>query len=425
MPHPASPSSLPGWVDPEAVFAHLFADARDAFWLDAGVDATEGWSWMGLGQRDDPARALNRDAAASGDASEVTNRQRDVTCEAGGAGPFRGGWVGWRSYEGTDAWLRVDSFLAFDHRARRVYAVGDSTLAERAAAAPPPLDGEPAEPRGMASPRVTPDEYVERIEACRERIRRGDAYQLCLTTRFTVSGVFDDLAVFRRLRRASTSHHAGLVRVGDTTLVSASPERFLEVRDGRVHTHPIKGTRPRSADPSHDRALAEQLRTDAKEQAENVMIVDLMRNDLSRVCVPSTVSVDRLLAVETYPTVHQLVSEISGQLLPGTTIGALLDATFPAGSMTGAPKQSAMEILAALEGGERGVYSGAFGWIGDDGAADLAMVIRSIVIEPDAAWVGAGGGITWRSVAASEVAEVGIKARAPLAALGAEVPPGW
>ena len=139
----------------------------------------------------------------------------------------------------------------------------------------------------------------------------------------------------------------------------------------------------------------------------------------------STVSVDRLLAVETYPTVHQLVSEISGQLLPGTTIGSLLDATFPAGSMTGAPKQSAMEILAALEGAERGVYSGTFGWIGDDGAADLAMVIRSIVIEQDAAWVGAGGGITWRSVAASEVAEGGIKARAPLAALGAEVPPGW
>ena len=150
-----------------------------------------------------------------------------------------------------------------------------------------------------------------------------------------------------------------------------------------------------------------------------------MRNDLSRVCEPSSVGVDRLLDVETYPTVHQLVSEVSGTLRPGTAIGDLLTATFPAGSMTGAPKASAMGILAGLEGAPRGVYSGAFGWVGDDGSADLAMVIRSIVVEPDATWVGAGGGITWRSVAASEVAEVGIKARAPLAAIGAVVPAGW
>ena len=197
------------------------------------------------------------------------------------------------------------------------------------------------------------------------------------------------------------------------------------MRGGRVHTHPIKGTRPRSTDPVRDRALADELRADAKEQAENVMIVDLMRNDLSRVCEPSTVGVVRLLEVEMYPTVHQLVSEVSGRLLPGTTIEEVLAAAFPAGSMTGAPKRSAMQILRGLEGAERGIYSGAFGWIGDDGAADLAMVIRSFVVERDAAWVGAGGGITWRSVAASEVAEVGIKARAPLAALGARVPPGW
>uniref|UniRef100_UPI003749725F chorismate-binding protein n=1 Tax=uncultured Microbacterium sp. TaxID=191216 RepID=UPI003749725F len=183
--------------------------------------------------------------------------------------------------------------------------------------------------------------------------------------------------------------------------------------------------RRRSADAATDRALAEELRTDAKEQAENVMIVDLMRNDLSRVCEPSSVGVDRLLEVETYPNVHQLVSEVSGTLLATTTLGDLLSATFPAGSMTGAPKASAMQILAALEAEPRGVYSGAFGWIGDDGSADLAMVIRSVVVQADAAWVGAGGGITWRSVAASEVAEVGLKARSPLAALGADVPPGW
>ncbi|WP_191966765.1 anthranilate synthase component I family protein [Microbacterium testaceum] len=412
MPHLDHPLTLPRWVDPEAVFLHLFAGADDVFWLDAGRHADTGWSWMGTGRLDTGSEVLQRDAAASGDAPSH-------------AGAFRGGWVGWRSYEGRDSWLRVDAFVAFDHARRRVHVFGEDDLAERAAAAPTPAAVSAAEPRGTASARVNPERYAELIEACRERIREGDAYQLCLTTRFTVPGAHDAVAVFRRLRQASASHHAGFVRIGGATLVSASPERFLEVRGGRVHTHPIKGTRPRSIDPAHDRALAEELTTDAKEQAENVMIVDLMRNDLSRVCEPSSVGVDRLLEVETYPTVHQLVSEVSGRLVPGTTIGGLLEAAFPAGSMTGAPKQSAMQILAGLEGAERGVYSGAFGWIGDDGAADLAMVIRSVVVEQDAAWVGAGGGITWRSVAASEVAEVGIKARAPLAALGARVPPGW
>jgi anthranilate synthase component 1 len=155
------------------------------------------------------------------------------------------------------------------------------------------------------------------------------------------------------------------------------------------------------------------------------MIVDLMRNDLSRVSEPGSVGVDGLLEVESYPAVHQLVSTVSGRLAPGTTVGDLLEAAFPAGSMTGAPKLSAMTILHRLEGAPRGVFAGCFGWIGWDGALDLAMVIRSVVVHPDGAYVGAGGGITWRSDAAAEVAEVGIKARGPLAAIGASLPPGW
>jgi para-aminobenzoate synthetase component I len=361
---------------------------------------------------------------------ESANDPLHVIASNDSRGAFHGGWVGWIPYDGDPAWIRVDAALAFDHEKRRVWAVGTDAkaladLAERALAVGPVAAVAPAEPRGVASGRHEADEYAGLIGACREHIREGDAYQLCLTTRFTVPGRFLALDVFRRLRATSSSHHGGFVRIGDTALVSASPERFLEVRGGAVHTHPIKGTRPRATDPVVDEALAAELRTDAKEQAENVMIVDLMRNDLSRVCVPSSVGVDRLLEVESYPHVHQLVSEVSGRLRPGTTLGALVDAAFPAGSMTGAPKASAMTILERLEGAPRGIYSGTFGWIGDDGSADLAMVIRSIVVEADAAHVGAGGGITWRSVAASEVAEVGIKARAPLAALGAQVPPGW
>jgi len=156
-----------------------------------------------------------------------------------------------------------------------------------------------------------------------------------------------------------------------------------------------------------------------------VMIVDLMRNDLSRVCDPGSIRVERLWALESYPAVHQLVSTVSGTASKGTTVGMLLDATFPAGSMTGAPKLSAMTRLHELEGGQRGIYAGCFGYLGEDGAVDLAMVIRSIVIDAEQAVVGAGGGITWRSVAASEVAEVATKARAPLAALGAGMPAHW
>jgi len=192
-----------------------------------------------------------------------------------------------------------------------------------------------------------------------------------------------------------------------------------------IRTRPIKGTRPRGQDAESDAALAAELAVDAKERAENVMIVDLMRNDLSRVCVPGSIRVDALWEVETYPAVHQLVSTVSGTAAEGVTVGDLFAAAFPAGSMTGAPKLSAMTRLHDLEAGPRGVYAGCFGYIGDDGGLDLAMVIRSIVVDGDRAVVGAGGGITWGSVAAREVGEVATKARAPLAALGAETPAAW
>jgi para-aminobenzoate synthetase component I len=240
-----------------------------------------------------------------------------------------------------------------------------------------------------------------------------------------VTGPVDPVAAFHALRAATPAHHGGLIRSGPHALVSASPEQFLEVRDGVARTRPIKGTRPRSTDPTRDDALAAELLASPKERAENVMIVDLMRNDLSRVCEPETVAVDGLFEVESYPAVHQLVSTVTGRLRPRTTVGDLLAATFPAGSMTGAPKLSAMTILHGLEDAARGVFSGCFGWIGRDGALDLAMVIRSVVVHPGGAYVGAGGGITWGSEAAAEVAEVGVKARGPLAAIGADLPAGW
>ncbi|MDL5486891.1 anthranilate synthase component I family protein [Microbacterium wangruii] len=441
------------WVDPAAMFAAGPSRAAHAFWLDAGPDATEGWSWLGVGEPEtDPAVV---DAVALGAPTPAAS-------PAGEWGPFRGGWVGWLGYDGaaagagapavTDAtvpdrmWLRAGRFVAVDHSRRRMWAVApvsdlddfalqasgwaadaeaSAAPAHAVASAAPLSDAAPA--TATASARVDPAAYADLIGRCRAAIRAGDAYQLCLTTRFDVpaSTPFDPVAVHRRLRSTSSAHHGGLIRSGDVALVSASPERFLEAAGGVVRTRPIKGTRPRGRNAADDAARAAELRASVKERAENVMIVDLMRNDLSRVCLPATVAVDGLLEVESYPAVHQLVSTVAGRLRPEATVGDLLAAAFPAGSMTGAPKRSAMTILHDLEGGPRGVFAGCFGWVGADGALDLAMVIRSIVLHPGGAYVGAGGGITWGSDASAEVAEVGLKARAPLAALGATLPPGW
>ncbi|RKT36870.1 anthranilate synthase component 1 [Microbacterium sp. AG1240] len=425
--------AVDAWIDPSDAYAGVVGDDPHGFWLDAGADASDGWSWLGIGRPESDTAAV--------DAVDVS-RPTDRTDEAG---PFRGGWVGWVTYEAGAAaagaptvagddparwWLRVDEFLAFDHANRRVWAWAPTReRAARVAAAAArsrPDAALPTEPvASVARSRHVPSEYGELVERCRDHIREGDAYLLCLTTRFDVDGPIDARAVHRRLRTSSPSHHGGFVRAGGTALVSATPERFLSVTDGVVRTHPIKGTRPRSIDPVDDRRLADELRADPKERAENVMIVDLMRNDLARVCAPGTVTVERLLDVESYPAVHQLVSTIAGSLAGGTTLGSLLAAAFPAGSMTGAPKLSAMTILHELEAAPRGVFSGCFGWVGDDGGVDLAMVIRSVVVHPDGAYVGAGGGITWHSRPEAEVREVGWKARAPLAAIGAVLPPGW
>ncbi len=412
------------WRDPERLFAGAALAHRDVFWLDAGPDAVDGWSWLGVGT------------------PVAIDEVRAVRC--GGSSPgFAGGYVGRLGYEDgaaragapvattdagipTSAWLRADRFVAFDHATRtlRLHAGDTASFARE-------LDdwerdpARPSIPARTARARHAPDEYADLIEECRAAIREGDAYQLCLTTRFEIDGPVDEVAAYLALRRATPAHHGGFVRIDGVTLASASPERFLEVSDGIVRTHPIKGTRPRGTDAASDAALAAELRASPKERAENVMIVDLMRNDLARVADTGTVVVEKLLEIESYPAVHQLVSTVAARLAPGTTVGELWDVAFPAGSMTGAPKLSAMEILHRLERRPRGVFAGCFGWVGHDGGMDLAMVIRSIVVHPDGAYVGAGGGITWGSVAAEEVAEVGVKARAPLAALGARLPDGW
>jgi anthranilate synthase component 1 len=424
-------------VDPEDAFRALAAGRGDVFWLDSG---RHGVHVLGSGQRILPSRGAVLDTLRT----ELQREPLELYRRYPGFDGFRLGVVGWVGYEVREettgvavtrrarhpeaAFLRVDRALAIDveNGTADLLALGDEWSGELAAwrdetlgmlAAPPPA--EPAVPCN-ATVRWRDDEatYLANVRACLDAIREGETYQICLTTTAEVDGSFDDVASYLALRAASSSHHGGFLRIAGTSLLSASPERFLEVdAAGLVRTRPIKGTRPRAGIQVADEELALELQESEKERAENVMIVDLMRNDLSRVCEVGSVAVTSLLAVESYPAVHQLVSEVEGRLRPGLTAVDALGACFPAGSMTGAPKLRATQILDRLESGPRGLYAGCFGFFGYDGQADLAMVIRSIVMDAAGASVGAGGGITALSIPDEEYAEMRLKARAPLAAL--------
>jgi len=396
-------------VDPREAFVARYAGAPNAFWLDAGP---AGRHLLGVGE-------------------PVALRPGAVLPGLRAALPGSLGLVGWLEYElrgetlGAD--LPLDRAPAAFLRVREALAVDAATgRAELWSVDPAPASEErpwrPSEagPPGPAVARDGDERYLGMIAECREAIRAGEAYQLCLTSSTGVDGIADPVAAYLRLRETSPSHHGGFLRIGGTSLLSSSPERFLEVADGRVATHPIKGTRPRGATPEEDARLRDELLASEKERAENLMIVDLMRNDLQRVCEVGSVEVSRLLEVESYPHVHQLVSTVEGRMRDGLDAIDAIAACFPAGSMTGAPKRRAIEILDGLEAQPRGVYSGAFGWLAPDGSAELAMVIRSAVVADGRATVGSGGGITALSVPTEEVAEMRLKAAPLLAALRGE-----
>lgn len=322
------------------------------------------------------------------------------------------GLVGWLGYE-----LRVETLGMPPRRAPDLPVAAPAAFlrVEHEHELPP----SPIVPNGTTrtvTRRDTDAEYLAKIAACREAIRRGDAYLLCLTTSYRIDEPLDALATYLALRASSATGRGGILRTGGTTLLSATPETFLLVEDGVVRTRPIKGTRARSADPAEDARLAAELAADEKERAENLMIVDLMRNDLARVCPPGEVAVTELFAVESHPQVHQLVSTIEGRMRQGLDAVDAIAACFPAGSMTGTPKRRAVELLDGFEGADRGAYAGAFGRLGADGSADLRMTIRTIVVDETGATIGAGGGITALSDPAAELAEAELKARALLAA---------
>jgi len=357
-----------------------------------------------------------------------------------GLPPFQGGVAGFLGYEFgrrlerlprprsddldlPDAWLGAYTWVvAWDHESGRAWLMArgeggkpERDLEERVRFLLERL-GSPAPGRapGTAAPVAAPPfqsgftrhEYLRAVERVREYILAGDIFQANLSQRFEAPWPADQFEFYRRLTEVNPAPFAAFFRGDGFTVASASPERFLKVdADGTVETRPIKGTRPRGATPEQDRRLAEELQASEKDRAENVMIVDLLRNDLSKVCRPGSVRVPALCALRSHPTVHHLESIVTGRLEEGRTAADLLRAAFPGGSITGAPKVRAMEILAELEPVARGVYCGAIGWLSVTGAMDTSIAIRTVTLRDGRACFHAGGGIVADSDPAAEYQE--------------------
>lgn len=268
---------------------------------------------------------------------------------------------------------------------------------------------------GPVASNMTEASYTSAFDRIQHYIHAGDCYQVNLAQRFEAPATGDAWTAYRHLRNASPAPFAAYLNFDDTQILSASPERFLEVRDRRVETKPIKGTRPRDADPVQDQCNADALLASLKDRAENLMIVDLLRNDIGKNCVPGSVRAEKMFALESFTNVHHLVSTVSGRLAQGHDALHLLRGCFPGGSITGAPKLRAMQIIEELEPHRRGIYCGAIGYIGFDGNMDTSIAIRTAVLSNGTIRFWAGGGIVADSVADREYRETWDKAANMLA----------
>ena len=450
--------------DSESAFVHLYGDQPSAFWLDSSSHRLGMGRFSYMGATGGPLSLLATHDVAAGELTTVGPagaverhrtglldwlEQHNAESAAEGREFFTGGFVGYLGYElkaecGSPnrhrstvpdaALLFADRLIAFDHEndQAHVVALADAAgrseaieWAERTAsrlrglsavtAAPPPLLGE----RSEFHLRQAAADYLRDIEACQAHLAAGESYEICLTNELVGPPCADALSLHRVLRRINPAPFAAYLRLASIEVCSSSPERFLALdRAGGLEARPIKGTVARGATPGEDREAAARLRAGAKDRAENLMIVDVLRNDLGRVAEVGSVTVPSLMGVESYATVHQLVSIVKARLRADATIVDCLRACYPGGSMTGAPKLRTMELLDGLETRPRGVYSGVIGYLGADGSADLAIAIRTIVNSGDGLTIGAGGAITVQSDPHAELRELLLKARAPLEAVG-------
>jgi para-aminobenzoate synthetase len=477
--------TIEGEPSAELLFERLFGACEHAFWLDSANTATKLGECSYLGSSMGPSRALLEYDAQDGIVTrhdvdgtfkengsifQVIDRELEIRAIEPPSEPGRGlvgGFVGYLGYEckadcGASSAHRSDVPDAVQMLANRVVAVDhvrhvthvlalacgeepeaeqwldQAELAVREALATP--DGEIGRTGATSNPPDNPvvfrvgrgrEQYLADIARCQSALGAGESYEVCLTDQIHTDASPDPWELYRGLRRSNPAPFAAYLKLGELAIVSSSPERFLSVdRDRRVQARPIKGTAPRSADQHEDAETRRELAEDEKTFAEHLMIVDLLRNDLGRVCEVDTVRVPELMVIEGYTTVHQMISNIVGTLEPGRSPIDCVRACFPGGSMTGAPKLRTMEIIDDIEREARGVYSGAIGYFGVDGVVDLSIVIRTIVLRSGATTIGAGGAIVMQSDPEEEFEEILLKARAPMAAIaravtGSDSPEAW
>ncbi len=472
-----------GEVLTEPVFERLFGGAENAFWLDSADAPTRLAQCSYLGTSAGADRCLLEYDVEAGEVSvqrggvdsvehksifDLLAREMEklaVEPPPELARGLVGGYVGYLGYEckadcgspnvhSSDlpdaALMLANRVVAVDHVRRNTYllAVGREDdadlddwldLAEEVVAeiladppapvpTPAPLDPEPHVSFQSGRGR---EQYLADIAHSQAELAAGESYEVCLTDQFSTTASPDPFVLYRHLRHSNPAPFAAYLRFGERAIVSSSPERFLSVdRDRRVEARPIKGTISRSEDPVVDAGRRAELGEDEKTKAEHLMIVDLLRNDVGRVCDVDSVRVPELMVIEPYATVHQVVSTITGRLEAERTPVECVHACFPGGSMTGAPKLRTMEIIDNLEREARGVYSGAIGYFGLDGNTDLSIVIRTIVMRPGRTTIGAGGAIVMQSDPVDEFDEILLKARAPMAAVarvatGRDDPDAW
>ncbi len=426
------------WRPDAAAWFAAIDDLPVPVWLDSGD---------GLGRYDiltAAPRALQRLAPGEGGLLDGLLHEWLGTPVPVPAGlPFAGGVVGYLGYELGREWEELgaahpvelpvavlglyDWAVVSDHRRRRAWLVGQGRdpatrkrwrdLCGRLRAPAPVAEATPVPGRLGAASLPWPD-YAVAFERAGRYLRDGDIYQVNLTRCLEAASDEPAWSLYRRLRRFSPAPYGAFMDFGDFQLLSNSPEQFLSLREGRVSTRPIKGTRPRAEDPDEDARLRAELADSPKDRAENLMIVDLLRNDLGRVCRPGSIEVPRLFAVESYATVHHLVSTVQGELAPGRDALDLLRACFPGGSVTGAPKHRAMQIIDELEPVSREVYCGSVLRLGFDGGLDSSISIRTLVRQGRRLRYWAGGGIVADSTAEAEFREAWDKAAAFLRLLG-------
>jgi para-aminobenzoate synthetase len=411
---------------PEDLFLALFAGEQYAFWL----DSARRFSYMGAS--DDVHVSIPGERVFDWLEQSLLRTEIDAPAVPF---PFTGGYIGYFGYElkaecgarnihqsalPDSVLLRVERFLVIDHLDHTLYAVGTEhwldEIEERIAAI---RIQRPASNRSRPAERfsISKTDYLDRVRDCLAFIADGESYEFCLTNKVLLETSINALDYYETLRRTNPAPYSAYLNLADIQIASSSPECFLRIGpDRRAESRPIKGTIRRGCDAEEDAKLRDQLASDSRFRAENLMIVDLVRHDLARVCVPGSVEVPSLMQVETYETLHQLVSTIAGQLAPETTAVACLRALFPGGSMTGAPKLRTMELLDRLEPEARGIYSGSIGYLGFNGTADLSIVIRTAVFHRGGVSFGAGGAIVAQSDPDAEWEEMRLKAQALLRA---------